>query len=537
MCDDPRLPGSRTARLVGFVLSTREPATQPAGLSAGFGGGAVSTLAEAAGLITRPRLAQHPPFERYELSGEFHDEMFEADGTPRAHYQPLIARLLELEPGELQRRQHAADAAFMTQGITFTVYGEAEGTEKIFPYDVVPRLIPADEWQLLEDGLKQRIHALNLFLRDLYHDQKILSDGVVPHHLIYSCKHYRREMRGLRVPRDVYISIAGCDLVRDGEGTYRVLEDNLRVPSGVSYMLANRQVMKQTLPRVFSSYGVRPVDHYPAALLRTLRGMCPTISAEPTVVVLTPGVFNSAYFEHTFLGRQMGVEVVEGRDLLVHNDVVYMRTTAGLRRVDVIYRRIDDDFIDPLAFRPDSMLGVPGLMNAYRAGNIALANAVGNGVADDKAVYAFVPQIIKYYLGEEAILPNVDTFQCSDKRQREHVLANLDKLVVKAVGEAGGYGMLIGPHATPKQRQAFADAVRGNPRNYIAQPTLRLSRAPCFLQDGIEPRHIDLRPYILYGGDDITIVPGGLTRVALRKGSLVVNSSQGGGSKDTWVLH
>ena len=479
---------------------------------------------------------QQPLFEQYGLDPAFYDEMFDDAGSVRPHYDAIQRRLLELPAEELRRRQGAADLAFLNQGVTFTVYGQSEGTEKIFPYDLLPRLITADQWATLERGLIQRITAINLFLKDIYHEAKILGDGVVPQELVLTCKHYRREMRGLRVPRDVYVSIAGTDLIRDENGEYCVLEDNLRVPSGVSYMLANRQVIKRTFPMLFSSYGVRPVDYYPHALLDTLRSLAPGGDGSPNVVLLSPGVYNSAYFEHTFLARQMGIELVEGRDLLVHDNVVYTRTTSGLQRVDVIYRRIDDDFIDPLAFRADSILGVPGLFNAYRAGNIALANAVGNGVADDKAVYAYVPQMIKYYLDQDAILPNIETFLCSERDQRQHVLENLDKLVVKAVGEAGGYGMLIGPHSTKAQQDEFADAIKGNPRNYIAQPTLGLSRAPCFIDGRVEPRHIDLRPYILCG-EKFTVVPGGLTRVALRKGSLVVNSSQGGGSKDTWVLN
>jgi uncharacterized circularly permuted ATP-grasp superfamily protein len=379
---------------------------------------------------------------------------------------------------------------------------------------------------------------LNLFLDDVYHAGKILADGIVPRELVYSCRHFRREMRNLTVPRGIYVSICGTDLVRLPDGSFAVLEDNLRVPSGVSYMLANRKVLKKVFPTLFRDYGVSPVEHYAQALLATLRALSPLSSTarhEPTVVLLTPGVFNSAYFEHTFLAQQMGIELVEGRDLLVHDNVVYMRTTAGLKRVDVIYRRVDDDFLDPLSFRRDSSLGVPGLFNAYRAGSVALANAAGTGVADDKAVYAYVPAIIRYYLGEEPILANVQTYLLSNPSQRKYVLEHLGELVVKAVGESGGYGMLIGPHSTAEQREEFRQRIQAEPRNYIAQPTLSLSRAPCFLDGEAQARHVDLRPYILYG-DNVTLVPGGLTRVALRRGSLVVNSSQGGGSKDTWVL-
>jgi len=396
-------------------------------------------------------------------------------------------------------------------------------------------MITDGEWATIERGLTQRITALNYFLKDIYHEGRILSAGVIPRALVYSCRHFRREMRGLKVPHDIYVSVVGTDLVRLPGGGFAVLEDNLRVPSGVSYMLANRQVMKQVFPALFGSYGVRPIDHYGQALLSTLRALAPASRPDPTIVLLTPGVYNSAYFEHTFLARQMGIELVEGRDLLVHDNIVYMRTTGGLRRVDVIYRRIDDDFLDPLAFRPDSTLGVPGLLNAYRAGNVSLANAIGTGIADDKALYAYVPAIISYYLGEEPILPNVETFLLIDNTHRRYVIEHLDELVVKAVGESGGYGMLIGPYSTTTQREEFRDAIIANPRNYIAQPTLALSRAPSVIDGQIEPRHVDLRPFILHG-ERVTIVPGGLTRVALKRGSLVVNSSQGGGSKDTWVL-
>ena len=475
-----------------------------------------------------------PPFSQYSLDRAY-DEMFQRDGIARLPYQELYQRLLELSMDTLHQRQQAADVAFLNQGITFTVYGNDEGTERIWPYDLLPRIITSGEWEVIELGLSQRITALNMFLKDIYHEARILKDGIVPRSLVYSCKHYRREMQGLNVPHDTYISIIGSDLVRLPDGTFAVLEDNLRVPSGVSYMLANRQVMKNVFPTLFSSYDVRPIDHYGQALLNTLSSLAPIMRPDPTIVLLTPGVYNSAYFEHTYLARQMGIELVEGRDLLVHDNIVYMRTTGGLRRVDVIYRRIDDDFLDPLAFRPDSTLGVPGLLNAYRAGNVSLANAIGTGIADDKALYAYVPAIIRYYLGEDAIIPNVETYLLTDTSQQRYVLEHLDKLVVKAVGESGGYGMLIGPYSTVAQREEFRQAIIANPRNYIAQPTLALSRAPCFLDGRIEPRHVDLRPFIL-NGDRITIVPGGLTRVALRRGSLVVNSSQGGGSKDTWVL-
>jgi uncharacterized circularly permuted ATP-grasp superfamily protein len=479
-----------------------------------------------------------PPFLNYQFD-EAYDEMFESPGVPRPHYQALYRTLLESPPEELGKTQQAADLSFLHEGITFTVYGQKEGTERIFPNDLLPRIIPGTEWRVVERGLTQRINALNLFLHDIYHDGHILAAGVVPRDLVYSCRHFRREMRGLDVAREIaYVSVCGTDLVRLPDGTFAVLEDNLRVPSGVSYMLANRKVLKRVFPTLFRDYGVSSIDHYAQSLLATLRSLAPInciATNEPATVLLTPGVFNSAYFEHTFLAQQMGIELVEGRDLLVHDNVVYMRTTAGLRRVDVIYRRVDDDFLDPLCFRRDSSLGVPGLFNAYRAGNVTLANAIGTGVADDKAMYAYVPAIIKYYLGEDPILPNVQTYLLSDKSQRDYVLEHLDELVVKAVGESGGYGMLIGPHSIQKDRDEFRRRILAEPRNYIAQPTLALSRGPCFLDGAVESRHIDLRPYILYG-ENVTLVPGGLTRVALRRGSLVVNSSQGGGSKDTWVL-
>ncbi len=480
------------------------------------------------------------PFLRdYFLDGAY-DEMFTPEGEIRPQYRLLLDTYRSLPTEELLRRKHSADKSFLTQGITFTVYGKKEGTERIFPYDLLPRIITGAEWRTIEKGLIQRITALNQFLGDVYNEGKILQSGAVPREIVYTCRHFRREMRGLQVPRNVYIAVTGTDLLRLNDGSFAVLEDNLRVPSGVSYMLSSRRVMKRTFPIIFREYGVRPIEHYPQVLLASLRSLAPEGRPEPTIVLLTPGVYNSAYFEHTYLARQMGIELVEGRDLVTHNNVVYMRTTAGLRRVDVIYRRVDDDFIDPLAFRGDSILGVAGLFNAYRAGNVTLANAFGTGLADDKALYAYVPAIIRYYTGEEPILQNVETFLMTDPKQRQHALANLDKLVIKAVGESGGYGMLIGPQSTAAEREEFARRIEADPRNYIAQPTLQFSRAPCLMNadasgSSIEPRHVDLRPYILYG-DKVSVVPGGLTRVALPKGSLVVNSSQGGGSKDTWVL-
>lgn len=464
-----------------------------------------------------------------------YDEMFEGRDVLHPHYRPLLQHFASLPTEELQRRKQAADLSFLNQGITFTVYGRDEGTERIFPYDLLPRIITAAEWEVVERGLTQRIVALNLFLKDIYNEGRILDDGIVPREVVYSCKHYRRQMQGLQVPRNVYIAVCGTDLIRLESGEFVVLEDNLRVPSGVSYMLTNRRVMKRIFPYLFRTYNVRPIEQYTQLLLGSLRSLAPEGRPEPNIVLLSPGVYNSAYFEHAYLARQMGIELVEGRDLVTHDNVVYMRTTSGLRRVDVIYRRVDDDFIDPLSFRGDSILGVAGLFNAYRAGNVTLANAFGTGVADDKALYAYVPDIIKYYLSEDPVLRNVETFLLTRPSERQHVLQNLDKLVVKAVGESGGYGMLIGPQSTAEQREEFARRINADPRNYIAQPTVSFSRAPCLVGDALEPRHVDLRPYVLYG-DKVTIVPGGLTRVALKRGSLVVNSSQGGGSKDTWVL-
>jgi uncharacterized circularly permuted ATP-grasp superfamily protein len=476
----------------------------------------------------------HPALKNYLLDHAY-DEMFAGENELHPHYEPLLELFNTLSKDDLRRRKQSADISFLNQGITFTVYGRDEGTERIFPYDLLPRIITSAEWATVERGLTQRITALNLFLKDIYNEGRILEDGVVPRDVVYSCKHFRRQMIGLQVPRNVYVAICGTDLIRMQNGDFVVLEDNLRVPSGVSYMLTNRRVMKRIFPQLFRSYNVRPIEQYTQLLLGTLRSLAPEGRPEPNIVLLSPGVFNSAYFEHAYLARQMGIELVEGRDLVTHDNVIYMRTTSGLRRVDVIYRRVDDDFIDPLAFRGDSILGVAGLFNAYRAGNVTLANAFGTGVADDKALYAYVPDIIKYYLSEEPVLQNVKTYLLTDKKSRQHVLQNLDKLVVKAVGESGGYGMLIGPQSTKAEQAEFAAKIEADPRNYIAQPTISFSRAPCLIGDELQPRHVDLRPYVLYG-DKVTIVPGGLTRVALKQGSLVVNSSQGGGSKDTWVL-
>jgi len=462
--------------------------------------------------------------------------MFAADGKPRAESRVLLDTIESLDEGQLLLCQSAAERLLLHLGITFNVYGQSAGTERIFPFDLIPRIVCAKEWEWIERGLKQRIHALNEFIDDIYHEQKILKDGIIPVEVIRSAAFYRPKCHGINPPQRVWCHITGSDLVRHSDGQMYVLEDNLRVPSGVSYVLENRAIMKRTFPRVFEGLRVRPVDDYPSKLLETLEAIAPPgASDQPTVVLLTPGIYNSAYFEHSFLARQMGIQLVEGSDLVVQEDAVWMRTTKGLRKVDVIYRRIDDDFLDPTAFRPDSVLGVPGLMETYRAGRVALANAPGNGVADDKVVYSYVPEIIRYYEGEDAILPNVPTFQCWRKPDLNHVLQNLDTLVVKAANESGGYGMLVGPHSTIQEREEFAAKIAANPRNYIAQPTLSLSRVPTLVEDHFEGRHVDLRPYVLYG-KDINVMPGGLTRVALRKGSLVVNSSQGGGSKDTWVL-
>lgn len=473
-------------------------------------------------------------FDHYDPEG-FYDELFIAKSKPRPEATLLVERFNSFSPSEIKRRQQSAQIALMKLGVTFNVYSDGQGTERIMPFDIIPRIVSAQEWKELEEGLKQRIYALNLFLHDIYNDQKILRDSVIPAELIHSATGFLKPCLGLNPPGDIWCHITGTDLVRDRDGRWYVLEDNLRCPSGVSYVLENRRVMKSTFPQLFNTMPIQPVEEYPSHLLETLLNLAPEHLSDPTVVVLSPGIYNSAYFEHSFLAQQMGVQLVEGRDLVVADGYLQMRTTKGLQRVDVIYRRIDDDFIDPQAFRSDSLLGVPGLMEVYRAGRVGLANALGTGVADDKVIYAYVPQIIRYYLGEEPILANVPTYLCWEPQQQSHVLANLDKLVVKAANESGGYGMLIGSQASPAEREAFAEKIKANPRNYIAQPTLCLSRVPTLMDEQIEGCHVDLRPYILYG-KNIYVSPGGLTRVALRKGSLVVNSSQGGGSKDTWVV-
>jgi uncharacterized circularly permuted ATP-grasp superfamily protein len=473
-------------------------------------------------------------FATYETAN-FYDEMFLADGSPRSGAQLLQERIASLPDGELLARQAAAERLLLQNGITFNVYSDSAATEKIFPFDIIPRIVEAAEWDWLEKGLKQRVYALNLFIDDIYHEQKILKDKVIPEALIQSARSFRKECVGLNPPQKVWCHITGTDLVRDRDGQIYVLEDNLRCPSGVSYVLENRRILKRTFPQVFEALRVRPVDEYPSRLLSTLQSLFPAAMESPKVALLTPGIFNSAYYEHTFLAQQMGVELVEGNDLVAANGRIMMRTTKGFEPVDVLYRRIDDDFLDPEVFRSDSLLGVPGLMEIYKKGRVALANAPGTGIADDKCIYAFVPKIIEYYLGEKIIIPNVPTHVCAEPRELAYVIANLDKLVVKAVNESGGYGMLVGPHATPEERSEFALRIQENPRNYIAQPTLALSRVPVIVNGQVAGRHVDLRPYVLYG-TDIYVLPGGLTRVALKQGSLVVNSSQGGGSKDTWVL-
>ena len=486
--------------------------------------------------------------ERYDTEG-FFDELIGPDGRPREASAPLLTRLAEFSDGNLRLRQRAAEAALLQSGITFNVYDDGRAAERIIPFDVIPRVIAADDWSPVEAGLIQRIHAMNCFIDDMFGDRRIVAEGVIPERFLHTGREQIWDRcRGIKPPRGIYCHISGIDLVRDGDGTFRVLEDNLRCPSGVSYVLENRRILKQTLPRVFDAMQVRPVDDYPELLLRTLRHIAPVGVEQPTVVVLSPGVFNSAYFEHAYLAQQMGVGLVTGSDLVVQDGRVHRITTDGLDRVDVIYRRIDDDFLDPKWFRPDSMLGVPGLMEVYAAGNLGLANAPGTGIADNKVVYAFVPDMIRFYLDQDPILSNVDTWLCGRDADRAHVLANLDKLVVKPAHEAGGKGILIGPHASAAERAATADAVRADPDNWIAQPTLALSRAPTLVMPDagnpgsgepadvtLEGRHIDLRPFILYG-PQIRVLPGGLTRVALRKGSLIVNSSMGGGTKDTWVL-
>ena len=474
-------------------------------------------------------------FDTYELDPSVYDEMLLPDGTPREHCRPLYDALRRMSSEELSGVQERATRSFSHEGIAFTVYGEAEAQERIIPIDCLPRLLSSADWRLIESGLTQRLAALNRFLEDVYNEARIVADGVIPTDVIRGCPQYRIEMRGFSPPHGVWVAICGTDIVRTNDG-FHVLEDNLRVPSGVSYMIANRKVIKSGLRRIYRGARVREVEHYGRLLQTTLRELAPSGRSDPCIALLTPGVYNAAFYEHMFLAGEIGAELVEGRDLVVNDGAVYMRTTAGLRRVDVIYRRIDDDFIDPLVFRSDSLLGVPGLVHAYKRGNVSLVNAPGTGVADDKSVYAYVPDMIRYYLGEEPILANVETHLCRRPESLEYTLDNLEHLVVKRVGESGGYGMLVGPHATPAERAAYADELRANPADFIAQPVLALSRAPCLIDGRFEPRHVDLRPFVL-NGRQTRIVPGAFCRVALRRGSLVVNSSQGGGGKDLWVLN
>jgi uncharacterized circularly permuted ATP-grasp superfamily protein len=463
------------------------------------------------------------------------NEMLRADGAVRDHYRDYAVWLQGTPTEQIRARRDQAEVMFHRVGITFAVYGDESGAERLIPFDIVPRIIPAGEWKVLSRGLIQRVRALNAFIRDVYHEQAILKAGIVPAEQVIANPQFKKEMLGVKVPRDVYSHVAGVDIVRAGEGEYYVLEDNLRVPSGVSYMIEDRLVMMRLFPELFAQQRIAPVDHYPDLLLETLLEVAPPDTDNPTVVVLTPGRYNSAYFEHAFLAQQMGVELVEGQDLFVRDDTVFMRTTSGPQKVEVIYRRLDDEFLDPQAFRSDSMLGVPGLFSAYRAGRVALCNAIGTGVADDKSTYTYVPDMIRFYLGEEPILCNVPTFQLRKPDERSYVLEHLHELVVKEVHGSGGYGMLVGPAATREEREEYKERVRAAPENFIAQPTLALSSCPTFVESGVAPRHVDLRPFVL-SGKEVRLVPGGLTRVALREGSLVVNSSQGGGTKDTWVL-
>ena len=473
-------------------------------------------------------------FEAYRADPAFYDEMFDEAGTPRGHCRVLWETLDAMPRAEIAAMQERAERSFLHEGVTFAVYGEEGAHERIIPIDFLPRILSADEWSFLDRGLRQRLEALNRYLADIYGPARILGDGVVPVDLVRGCPQYRIEMRGVEVPYGTYVTVCGTDLVRTHDG-FMVLEDNLRVPSGVSYMLANRRAVKTSLRNLFRRYAVRGIEHYGQYLRQALAELAPPGVRDPCIVLLTPGVYNSAFYEHMFLAREMGLELVEGSDLLVHNGYVYMRTTDGLRRVDVVYRRIDDDFIDPLVFRSDSQLGVPGLFHSYRLGRVTIANAPGTGVADDKSVYYYVPDIIRYYLGEEPILPNVETHLCRNPDGLEYTLDNLDRLVVKMVGESGGYGMLVGPHATEAERAEYAKLIRADPANFVSQPTLDLSCAPCLSDEGAAPRHVDLRPFILRGRKT-RLVPGAFSRVALRPGSLVVNSSQGGGGKDLWVL-
>jgi uncharacterized circularly permuted ATP-grasp superfamily protein len=478
---------------------------------------------------------EQPVFLNYRQVPGTWDEMYDDHGV-RSAYQGVYDFLRHIPQDELNRKEDLAKRLFMSQGITFTVYSSGEGVEKIFPFDIIPRILTATEWDFIERGICQRLKALNLFLHDVYHDQFIIHDGIVPAALIYSCPHYLREMQDVNVPHDIYVHIAGIDLIRDNDGTFYILEDNLRTPSGVSYMIENREITKRIFPDLIPKNNVRPVTQYPYLLHKNLVSLSPRAIANPCVVLLTPGMYNSAYFEHATLARLMGVELVEGRDLIVDNHRVFMKTTVGLQQVDVIYRRVDDHFLDPLVFNPESTLGVSGILSAYRAGHVAIVNSLGNGVADDKAIYVYVPEMIRYYLNEEPILKNVPTFQLGNEDERRHVMANINRMVVKKTNESGGYGMLMGHDASDREITAYTAEILKDPRQFIAQPVISLSAAPCYIHGNVQPRRLDLRPFALCGPQGIEIVPGGLTRVALREGSLVVNSSQGGGSKDTWVL-
>ncbi len=473
-------------------------------------------------------------FSNYQTEG-FFDEYFDENNNPRNSASIVIKRIESLSDGELIKRQKAAEAALFNMGVTFTVYEKEAGTERIFPFDIIPRILEQHEWEHIENGLKQRISALNKFIDDIYHGQKIIKDKIIPKEIILSSKSFREQCLNINPPKGIWCHITGTDIVRDKDGEFYVLEDNLRCPSGVSYVLENRLVLKRILPKIFSDTKIRPVDDYHYRLLDTLQHLAPDNISNPNVVVLTPGIYNSAYYEHSFLAQQMGVELVQGSDLVVADGYVFMQTTKGLEKVDVIYRRIDDDFLDPKVFNPDSLLGVSGLFDVYRNARVALANAPGTGIADDKTIYAYVPKMIKYYLGEDPILSNVPTYVCWDEKEKQHVIDNIDKLVVKPAGESGGYGIVVGPHASKREIKQVKKQIASDPRNYIAQPTLSLSRVPVIVKDHFEGRHVDLRPFILYGSE-IYVMPGGLTRVALKKGSLIVNSSQGGGSKDTWIL-
>jgi len=480
-------------------------------------------------------MTEHSLFQSYLEHPYVWDEMFSPDGI-RSPYKNFVSIIADLPPDDMTHKDEMAKKLFMSQGITFTVYNSGEGIEKIFPFDIIPRIITSDEWALIEAGLKQRLKALNVFLKDIYHRQFVLHDGIIPPQLIYSCPNFLREMMNVDVPFDIYTHVSGVDLIRDDDGKFYVLEDNLRTPSGVSYMLENRSITYRIFPDLLPKNNVRSVKEYPDLLYKNLLALGNRQISNPTVILLSPGIYNSAYFEHTTLARLMGIELVEGRDLIVDNNHVYMKTTKGLKQVDVIYRRVDDEFIDPLVFRPDSILGVPGIYWAYRKGNVAIVNAMGNGVADDKAIYTYVPEMIRYYLNEEPILPNVPTYQLADVDSKKFVFENMSRMVIKRTNESGGYGMLMGNTASDEEMQSFRDAIDADPRNFIAQPIISLSSTPCYINGILQPRRVDLRPFALYGPDGITIVPGGLTRVALKEGSMIVNSSQGGGSKDTWVL-